>query len=145
MPAVCLVLGGLAAPAFADDKSVTVQVGTDRKAVWLKSRATTWDSEHKTWVQRGGYTAYRVPDEKFTMYFGPEHMFRINTLPYRMLNGEPQYQYNGYWMTVVDPWPESWAENWYDTDDVFVRYDNGYYLYNTKAPDFGLSLRFAKP
>ena len=143
--AVGLVLGGLAAPAFSDDKSVTVQVGSDRKTIWLQTRAKTWDSEHKTWVQRGGYSGYRVPDDKFTMYFGPEHTFRINTLPYRMVSGEPHYQYNGYWMTVVDPWPESWAENWYDTDDVYVRYDNGYYLCNTRYPDFGLSLRFSKP
>jgi len=143
--AVCLVLGGMAAPAFADEKSVSVQMEPNRKAVWMKSRAKTWDSEHKTWVTRGGYVGYRVPDDKFTMYFGPEHTFRINSLPYRMVENEPRFQYNGYWMTVVDPWPESWSDTWYDTDDVYVRYDNGYYLYNTKYPEVGLSLRFAKP
>jgi len=76
------------------------------------------------------------------MYFGPEHTFRLGTLPYRMVSNEPRFQYNGYWMTVVDPWPESWPENWYSSDDVYIRYDNGYYLYNTKYPDVGLSLRF---
>jgi hypothetical protein len=141
--AVCVLLG-IAAPALADDKVAVVKTTDgDRKVIWMKSRAKTWDTEHKTWVVRGGYQGYRVPDDKFSLYFGPEHTFRINSLPYRMVGSEPQFQYNGYWMTVVDPWPESWSDTWYDADDVYVRYDNGYYLYNTRYPDVGLSLRFS--
>lgn len=141
--AVCLLLG-IAAPAVADDKvAVGVQIDANRKTIWLQRRAKTWDSEHKTWVMRGGYQGFRVPDDKFGLYFGPEHTFRINSLPYRMVNNEPRFQYNGYWMTVVDPWPESWPDGWYDVDDVYVRYDNGYYLYNTKYPDVGLALQFS--
>jgi hypothetical protein len=142
--AVCVLLGIAAPGALADDKVAVVKTTDgDRKVIWMKSRAKTWDTEHKTWVVRGGYQGYRVPDDKFSLYFGPEHTFRINSLPYRMVGSEPQFQYNGYWMTVVDPWPESWADTWYDSDDVYVRYDNGYYLYNTKYPDVGLSLRFS--
>ena len=82
----------------------------------------------------------RLPDSGRQVHdgtFGPKHTFRINALPYRMVDGEHRFQSNNYWMTVVDPWP--------DTDDVDVLYDNGYYLYNTRYPDTGLSLRFAKP
>lgn len=31
---------------------------------------------------------------------------------------------------LVDPWPEYWPMNWYAADDVYVGYNNGYYLYN---------------
>jgi hypothetical protein len=144
---VAFLSASVAAPALAnasDDKTVSVQVNSDRNAIWLKTRAKSWDTEHRTWVQRGGYVGFRVPDDKYSLYFGPEHVFRINTLPYREIQGQPYYQYNGYWMRVVDPWPESWPEGWYDNDDVYVRYDNGYYLYNQRYPGIGLSLEFAK-
>jgi hypothetical protein len=141
--AVCLGSAVASAPAFAADKSASVSVQLEPK-VWVNYRAKAWDTEHKTWVQRGGYVGYRFPDDKAAMYFGPERTFRLSTLPYQQVSNEPRFQYNGYWMTVVDPWPESWPESWYSTDDVYIRYDNGYYLYNTKYPDVGLSLRFNK-
>jgi hypothetical protein len=47
-------------------------------------------------------------------------------------------------MTVVDPWPESWTEGWWNNDDVYIRYDNGYYLYNNRYPDVGLAVKFYK-
>jgi hypothetical protein len=145
----CLALG-LAAPPLAMEASkdaetgVTVQTGPDRKVIWMKSRAKNWDTEHRTWVQRGGYTGFRIPDDKFTLHFGPEHTFRINTLPYREIRGNPYYVYQGYSMRVVDPWPESWPEGWYDTDDVYVKWDDGYYLYNRKYPEIGLALEFSE-
>ena len=143
--AVVSLLLGASAPAFAETKAgVVVQTDPARAQIWVKSKAKTWDTEHQTWVQRGGYVGYRVPDDQFGLYFGPEKTFRINTLPYRMVNNEPRFQYNGYWMTVVDPWPETWPEGWWDNDDVYVRYDNGYYLYNRNYPDVGLSLRIVK-
>ena len=34
-----------------------------------------------------------------------------------------------------------WANDWYDTDDVYVTYvDNGYYLYNTRYPSVGIAI-----
>lgn len=45
------------------------------------------------------------------------------------------FQYNGYWMRVVDPWPETWADGWYD---------NGYYLHNTRYPNVALSLQLSR-
>jgi hypothetical protein len=140
-----LLLFGIAAPAFAEQQgavSIQVQVPS-RQQVWMKHRATTWNTEHRTWEQRGGYQGYRVPDDQFTLKFGTENTFRINSLPYRMVNDQASFQYNGYWMNVVDPWPETWADGWYDSDDVYVRYDNGYYLYNSKHPDARLSLQFS--
>jgi hypothetical protein len=35
----------------------------------------------------------------------------------------------------MDPYPEYWGEDWYQTDDVYLLYtDNGYYLYNRRYP-----------
>ena len=142
---VMSVLFGVAAPAFAQDR---VAIGVmaqlpDRHQVWMQHRAKTWDTEHRTWVQRGGYQGFHVPDDQFSQNFGDQHTFRINSLPYRVVKDEPGFQYNGYWMSVVDPWPETWEDGWYDKDDVYVRYDNGYYLHNNKYPDVALSLKFS--
>jgi hypothetical protein len=42
---------------------------------------------------------------------------------------------------MVDPWPGYWANDWYDTDDVYVNYvDNGYYLYNRRYPGPGIAI-----
>ena len=144
--AMASLLLGISAPAIAETQvSVGLQLEAPaRQHVWMQHRAKMWDSDHRTWVQRGGYRGYRIPDDQFTMKFGTDHRFRINSLPYRMTNNEPNFQYNGYWMSVVDPWPETWEDGWYDNDDVYVRYDNGYYLYNSRHPEVGLSLQFSK-
>ena len=45
--------------------------------VWQQHRATNWQSQHRTWQQRGGYDGYRIPDDRFRGYFGSGHAFRI--------------------------------------------------------------------
>lgn len=42
---------------------------------------------------------------------------------------------------MADPYPEDWSEKWYDSDDVYIDYDDGYYLYNRSYPKSGLRLR----
>jgi hypothetical protein len=54
--------------------------------------------------------------------------------------GYPRFTYQGYSFLMVDPWPEYWPENWYQTDDVYVDYDDGYYLYNRRNPGFRLAI-----
>ena len=58
-----------------------------------------------------------------------------------VVGGYPRFQYEGYWFSPVDPWPEDWANNWYDTDDVYVTYvNNGYYLFNSRYPNVGIAV-----
>jgi hypothetical protein len=58
-----------------------------------------------------------------------------------VVGGDPRFQYQGYWFSLVDPWPGSWANNWYDTDDVYVSYvNNGYYLFDRRHPDVGIAI-----
>ena len=108
---------------------------------FVQSRASSWNNEHQTWRQRGGYNGYRVPEARFRAYFGREHFFRIHRLPLLFVGGYPRFQYDGYWVTFVDPWPESWPPTWFETDDVYIDYtDDGYYLYNVARPGIGIAI-----
>ena len=54
--------------------------------------------------------------------------------------GYPRFSYSGFWFLLVDPWPGSWAENWYDTDDVDIDHADGYYLCDRRHPSFRLAI-----
>lgn len=112
-----------------------------QQTAWQQHRASNWQSDHRTWTQRGGYSGYRIPDDRFRGHFGQNHGFHIGGLPFLVIGGYPRFQYQGYWFSMVDPYPGSWADNWYDTDDVYVTYaDNGYYLYDTRYPGIGIAI-----
>jgi hypothetical protein len=112
-----------------------------QQSAWQEHRSKRWESDHRTWQQRGGYNGYRIPDDRFRGYFGQDHGFRIYGLPFMVVGGYPRFQYGGYWITAVDPWPEYWGNDWYDNDDVYVVYvDNGYYLYNHRYPNVGIAI-----
>jgi hypothetical protein len=112
-----------------------------QQSAWQQHRADNWQSDHRTWQQRGGYNGYRIPDDRFRGYFGRGHGFRIGGLPFLIVGGYPRFQYGGYWFSMIDPYPGNWANDWYDTDDVYVSYtDNGYYLYNRRYPGIGLAI-----
>jgi len=111
---------------------------------FTQSRARSWNNDHHTWGQRGGYNGYRIPDERFRTYFGSNHYFRIYGLPMFFVGGYPRFQYDGYWVTFVDPWPEMWPDTWYETDDVYLDYtDDGYYIYNRTRPGPGIAVTIA--
>ena len=103
--------------------------------VWQQHRARNWQSEHRDWQQRGGYSGYRIPDNRYRSNFGPGHWFRIYRYPMELYGGYPRFQYDGFWFALMDPWPEYWSDDWYDNDDVYIVYsDGGYYLYNRRYP-----------
>jgi hypothetical protein len=111
---------------------------------FVESRASSWDNDHRTWGQRGGYNGYRVPDDRFRLYFGSDHYFRIYALPLVFVGGYPRFQYDGYWVTLVDSWPETWPDTWYESDDVYLDYsDDGYYVYNRTRPGPGIAVTIA--
>ena len=115
-----------------------------QQTTWEQHRSQRWESDHRNWRQRGGYQGYRIPDDRFRGYFGPEHAFRIYGLPFMVYRGYPRFQYGGYWITAVDPWPEYWGNEWYDNDDVYVTYvDDGYYMYNRRYPTVGIAIRIS--
>jgi hypothetical protein len=132
-------------PQHAQHQHQQRQVSPEQQRVqqtaWQQHRSERWESDHRTWQQRGGYSGYRIPEDRFRGYFGPDHGFRIYGRPFLVVGGFPRFQYRGYWFSLVDPWPQYWSNNWYDTDDVYVSYvDNGYYLFNRSHPDVGIAI-----
>jgi hypothetical protein len=114
-----------------------------QQVAWQGARAHSWNSEHRDWQQRGGYNGYRVPDDRFRNYYGQDHGFRIYSLPVVYVGGNRRFEYGGYWFGLVDPWPEYWSSDWYDSDDVYVDYyDGGYYLYNRRHPGDRIAISF---
>jgi hypothetical protein len=114
-----------------------------QEVAWQGDRAHSWQSEHRTWQERGGYNGYRVPDDRFRSYYGQDHGFRIYSLPVRYVSGHRRFHYGGYWFGLVDPWPEYWSNDWYDSDDVYVDYyGDGYYLYNRRYPGDRIAISF---
>jgi hypothetical protein len=108
---------------------------SEQRNVWQQDRASSWQTEHRTWQQRGGYNGYRIPEDHFHGYFGRDHGFRIYNLSLEIFGGHPRFQYEGYWFSVVDPWPEYWSADWYENDDVYIDYyGDGYYMYNRRYP-----------
>ena len=126
----------------SDDRSQRMpEFQHSQQSAWQQHRASNWQSDHRTWRQRGGYDGYLIPDDRFRGYFGRDHGFRIGVLPFMIVGGYPRFQYGGYWFSSVDPWPEYWADDWYDTDEVYVDYvDNGYYLFNRRYPGSGIAI-----
>jgi hypothetical protein len=109
------------------------QGGWQGHNTWQQNRAQHWQNEHRSWSQRGGYGGYYIPQNHFSLYFGRGHSFRIGRRP-SIFMGYPRFQYGGYSFMLVDPWPEYWSQDWYDSDDLYIDYDNGYYLYNRRHP-----------
>jgi hypothetical protein len=61
----------------------------------------------------------------------------------RYAGGHRRFQYGGYWFGLIDPWPEYWAADWYDNDDMYVDYyGDGYYLYNRRYPGDRIAISF---
>jgi hypothetical protein len=106
---------------------------------WNGHRAHHWKDEHRTWHQRGGYRGYRIGQVAYSQHFGPGHAFRLQTRPV-LYGGYPRFHHQGHSFLLVDPYPETWKYNWYETDDVYVAYDNGYYLYNRHRPGYPLAV-----
>jgi hypothetical protein len=114
------------------------------QTAWQSHRAENWQSQHRTWQQRGGYRGYRIPDDRYRTYFGPSHVFPIYSVPVTVVGGYPRFQYQGFWFTVIDPWPATWGDNWYYDDDVYILYtDGGYYLCNQRYPGVMLAVNVA--
>jgi hypothetical protein len=63
----------------------------------------------------------------------------MHTRPYIYM-GYPRFEYGGFSFIMVDPWPEYWTENWYDSDDLYIDYDDGYYLYDNRYPDVAIAI-----
>jgi len=106
---------------------------------WQEHRARDWQNEHRSWAQRGGYGGTYIPQDRFYGRFGGEHPFRLRERPV-IYEGYPRFRHGGFSFLIVDPWPQAWRDDWYYTDDVYVGYDDGYYLYSRNDPSVALAI-----
>lgn len=106
---------------------------------WPNSRARQWENEHRTWPQRGGYGGFLIPQAMYRTTFGQRHLFRLRTRPTIFL-GFPRFQYGGFSFLLVDPWPESWPEDWYSAEELYIEWNNGYYLHHRGHPTIALAI-----
>lgn len=75
-------------------------------------------------VQRG-----HIPDDKFRAHFGRQHTVVINRPV--IVEGQPRFQYGGYWFNIIDAWPAGWAY----TDQCYIDYIDGeYFLFDLLHP-----------
>jgi hypothetical protein len=76
----------------------------------------------------------RIPDDKFRSNFGRQHTFRVRT---QVVEGQPRFQYGGYWFVLATPWPGDWDY----ADDCYVDYIEGeYVLIDLRHPGVQLAL-----
>jgi len=40
-------------------------------------------------------------------------------------------------------YPEYWSDNWYDLDDVYIDYEDGYYFYSRSYPQVKRAITIA--
>jgi hypothetical protein len=71
-------------------------------ATFQQNRAQHWATDHRNWVQRGGYGGYHVPQDRFLVTFGSQHLFRLKTRPV-IYQGYPRFGYDGFSFLMVDP------------------------------------------
>jgi hypothetical protein len=87
----------------------------------------------------GGSRHYVIPQSRFYRSFGREHFFRIGRPIY--YGRYPRFQYGGFWFSFAAAAPAYWGPDWYDSDDVYIDYnDGGYYLYDNRYPGQGVPL-----
>ena len=81
-------------------------------------------------IARPAGKTVRIPDEKFRAQFGRSHTFVISKPV--VVEGQPRFQYSGYWFVIAESWPVGWAY----TDDCYIDYlDGDYFLFDLLHPD----------
>jgi hypothetical protein len=77
----------------------------------------------------------RIPDDKFREHFGRQHTVVIRQPV--IVEGQPRFQYGGYWFVISDPWPAEWAY----TDQCYIDYvDGDYFLFDLLHPGVRVAL-----
>ena len=90
--------------------------------------------EHRQGARPAG-NGGRIPDDKFRANFGRSHTVVINRPT--VVEGQPRFQYGGYWFVIADPWPGDWLY----TDQCYIDYVDGeYVLYDLAHPGVSIVL-----
>lgn len=92
-------------------------------------------AEHPEQSSQRAQQSGRIPDDKFRAQFGRQHTVVIKRPT--IVEGQPRFQYSGYWFTIVDPWPVGWAY----TDQCYIDYVDGeYFLFDVLHPGVRIAI-----
>jgi hypothetical protein len=69
-----------------------------------------------------GAQSGHIPDKKFHANFGRAHTVVINQPV--IVEGQPRFQFGGYWFIIADPWPAGWLYS----DQCYIDYVDGEYV-----------------
>ena len=76
-----------------------------------------------------------IPDDKFREHFGRQHTVVIRQPV--IVEGQPRFQFGGYWFVISDPWPAGWAYS----DQCYIDYVDGeYFLFDLLHPGVRIAL-----
>jgi hypothetical protein len=85
--------------------------------------------------QPAGGQSGHIPDKDFKAHFGRQHTVVIHQPV--IVEGQPRFQYAGYWFVISDPWPAGWAY----TDSCYIDYVDGeYFLFDLLHPGVRIAL-----
>jgi hypothetical protein len=124
-----------AKPQKPDEEKDKAAGGNDKAAKQEKQESEKSSKQAEHAGQSGDRTqrtadthSVRIPDDKFRAHFGRQHKFVVKRT---VVNGQPRFQYGGFWFTVVDVWPAGWVDSdEYYIDDV----DGEYFLFDLAHP-----------
>ena len=108
-----------AKPAKNETQNDEMKQNDQMKSGKEENRPQEKGGNHTT--RAAGQQGQKIPDDKFRSHFGRQHTFRVQTT---VVEGQPRFQYSGYWFALANPWPEDWAY----TDDRYVDYIDGEYV-----------------
>lgn len=86
-------------------------------------------------AQQANGKGRHIPDDKFRAHFGRAHTVVIHQPV--IVEGQPRFQFGGYWFVISDPWPADWAY----TDQCYIDYvDGDYFLFDLLHPGVRVAL-----
>ena len=100
-----------------------------------QEQAKPEEHRDKAHPEKGAGKGAHIPDDKFREHFGRQHTVVIRQPV--IVEGQPRFQYGGYWFVISDPWPADWAY----TDDCYIDYVDGeYFLFDLLHPGVRIAL-----
>lgn len=114
-----------------DKKEENDQKKEESKSPRQEGTAQDHGAQH---ARPAGKSAH-IPDDQFRQRFGRQHTVVINRPV--IVEGQPRFQYGGYWFVIYEPWPAEWAY----TDECYIDYEDGdYYLFDLLHPGVRVAL-----
>lgn len=108
------------------------QMNTNRSAQQMNEQNNSRNGQN---AMASGKSGGHIPDDKFRQHFGRSHTVVINQPT--IVEGQPRFQYGGYWFIISQPWPAGWAYS----DQCYIDYVDGeYVLFDLMHPGVSIVL-----